>query len=61
MNPIDNSGDEPPRYTGGVHRASGWIRVETTHGRGRYDRDKQFDQPKMDVWLRKPAAPPVVD
>ena len=33
-------------------RASGWIRVGATQGRGRYDRDRQFDKPKKDVWLR---------
>ena len=45
---------ETPRYTGAVNRASGWIHVGTTHGRGRYDRDRQFNKPKMDVWLRPP-------
>ena len=29
---------ETPRYTGAVYRASGWIPVGTTQGRGRYDR-----------------------
>ena len=43
---------ETPRYTGAVYRASGWIRVGTTQGRGRYDRDRQSDKPKKDVWLR---------
>ena len=43
---------EMPRYTGAVYRASGWIHVGTTQGRGRYDRQKQFDKPKKDVWLR---------
>ena len=37
---------ETPRYTGAVYRASGWIRVGTTRGRGRYDK------PKKDIWLR---------
>ena len=27
---------ETPRYTGAVYRASGWIRVGTTQGRGRF-------------------------
>ena len=31
---------------------SGWTRVGTTQGRGRYDRDRQSDKPKKDVWLR---------
>ena len=43
---------ETPRYTGAVYRASGWTRVGTTQGRGRYDRDRQSDKPKKDVWLR---------
>ena len=37
---------ETPRYTGAVYRASGWIRVRTTQGQGRYDK------PRKDVWLR---------
>ena len=40
------------RHTGAVYRASGWTRVGTTQGRGRYDRDRQSDKPKKDVWLR---------
>ena len=43
---------ETPRYTGAVYRASGWLRVGTTQGRGRYDRDKRYDKPRKDVWLR---------
>ena len=43
---------ETPRYTCAVYRASGWTRVGTTQGRGRYDRDRQSDKPKKDVWLR---------
>ena len=43
---------ETPRYTGAVYKASGWVRVGTTQGRGRYDRDKQYDKPKKDIWLR---------
>ena len=43
---------ETPRYTGAVYRASGWLHVGTTQGRGRYDRQKQFDKPKKDIWLR---------
>ena len=43
---------ETPRYTGAVYRASGWIHVGTTQGRGRYDRDRRFDKPRKDVWLR---------
>ena len=46
---------ETPRYTGAVYKASGWLRVGTTQGRGRYDRDKLYDKPKKDIWLR--AAP----
>ena len=43
---------ETPRYTGAVYRASGWIHVGATQGRGRYDRDRQYGKPKKDVWLR---------
>ena len=35
---------ETPRYTGAVYKASGWIHVGTTQGRGRYDRDKLYDK-----------------
>ena len=40
------------RYTGAVYRASGWIHVGTTQGRGRYDRYTRRAQPKKDIWLR---------
>ncbi len=43
---------QTPRNTGAVYRASGWIRVGTTQGRGRYDRHKLYDKPRKDVWLR---------
>ena len=43
---------ETPRYTGAIYRASGWIPVGTTQGRGRYDTKKLFDKPKKDIWLR---------
>ena len=35
-----------PRYTGSVYKASGWIHVGATQGRGRYDRGKLYDKPK---------------
>ena len=43
---------ETPRYTGAVYRASGWTRVGTTQGRGRYDTHTKRAQPKKDIWLR---------
>ncbi len=43
---------ETPRYTGAVYKASGWIHVGATKGRGRYDRDKLYDKPRKDIWLR---------
>ena len=43
---------ETPRYTGAVYRASGWIRVGPTQGRGRYDTRNRYDKPKKDIWLR---------
>ena len=42
---------EIPRFTGTTYRASGWIHVGTTQGRGRYDRDKQYALAKKDIWL----------
>ena len=43
---------KPIVYTGAVYKASGWTRVGTTQGRGRYDRYSKRDQPKKDIWLR---------
>ena len=43
---------EPPRFTGALYKASGWTRVGTTQGRGRYDRHTRRDQPKKDIWVR---------
>ena len=43
---------ETPRYTGAVYRASGWIPIGSTQGRGRYDRYNKYDKPKKDIWLR---------
>ena len=43
---------ETPRFTGALYKASGWTRVGTTQGRGRYDRDKLFAKPIKDIWLR---------
>ena len=37
---------ETPRYTGALYKASGWIHVGTTQGRGRYDKHTKRDQPK---------------
>ena len=42
---------EVPRHNGGVYRASGWIRVGTTLGHGRYDRYNKADKPMKDIWL----------
>ena len=38
--------------TGAVYRASGWTRVGTTQGRGRYDRHTKRAHPKKHIWLR---------
>ena len=38
---------EAPRFNGGVYRASGWIRVGTTKGRGRYDTAKAVRQARQ--------------
>ena len=40
-----------PPYTGTLYKASGWINVGTTKGRGRYDRENKYDKPKKDIWL----------
>ena len=40
------------RYTGAVYRASGWIRVGATQGRGRYNMTNRSDKPRKDIWLR---------
>ena len=37
-------------FIGGT--ASGWLHVGATQGRGRYDRDKLYDKPRKDIWLR---------
>ena len=42
---------ETPRFTGAAYRASGWIHVGTTQGRGRYDIKKQYTLPKKHIWL----------
>ena len=42
----------PHRITGAVYRASGWIQVGTTQGRGRYDREKLCVKLRKDMWLR---------
>ena len=38
---------EVPRFTGGVYRASSWIRVGATKGRGRYDTANQYAQARQ--------------
>ena len=43
---------ETPRFTGTLYKASGWIHVGTTQGRGRYDRHTRRAVPKKDIWLR---------
>ncbi len=43
---------QTPRYTGAVYKASGWIRVATTKGRGRCDTHNKHGKPKKDIWLR---------
>ena len=42
---------EIPRFTGAVYKASGWIRVGTTRGRGKYDSKNECAKPKKDIWL----------
>ena len=40
---------ETARYTGGVYRACGWIRVGATQGRGCDDTNNRPDKPKKDI------------
>lgn len=42
---------EIPRFTGGCYKASNWIHVGTTTGRGRNDRKHEAKLPKKDIWL----------
>ncbi len=42
---------EIPRFSGITYKASGWIHVGTTQGRGRYDTKREFGKPKKDIWL----------
>ena len=37
---------ETPRFAGTIYKASGWIHVGTTQGRGRYDTHRKQDKPK---------------
>ena len=39
----------PPRFTGGVCKASGWIHAGVTQGRGRHDIHRRRDKPKKDI------------
>ncbi len=40
-----------PRFSGITYKASGWIQVETTQGRGRYDTRKELGKPIKAIWL----------
>ena len=43
---------ETPRFTGTVYKASGWIHVGTTQGRGRQDTHRQYALPRKHIWLK---------
>ena len=43
---------ETPRHMGTVYQASGWVNLELTQGRGRYDRYRQFDKPGKAIGLK---------
>ena len=43
---------ETPRFTGTVYKASGWIHIGTTQGRGRQDTHRQYPLPKKHIWLK---------
>ncbi len=40
-----------PRFSGITCKASGWTRVGTTRGRGKYDRKNEYAKPRKDIWL----------
>ena len=42
---------ETPRFSGITYKASGWIHVGATQGRGRYDTRKEFGKPIKAIWL----------
>ena len=42
---------EIPRFSGITYKASGWTRVGTTQGRGRYDTKNEYAKPKKQIWL----------
>ena len=41
---------EIPRFTGAVYKASGWIRVGTTRGRGKYDSKNEGSVSEVYAW-----------
>ena len=43
---------ETPRFIGTAYKASGWIHVGTTQGRGRQDTHRQCAVPKKHIWLK---------
>lgn len=43
---------ETPRFTGTVYKASGWIHVGTTQGRGRQDTARKYPVQKKHIWLK---------
>ena len=42
---------ETPRFSGITYKASGWIHVGDTQGRGRYDTKREFGKPIKAIWL----------
>ena len=42
---------ETPRFSGITYKASGWIHVGATQGRGRYDTKREFGKPIKAIWL----------
>ena len=43
---------ETPRFTGTAYKASGWIHVGATQGRGRQDTQRHYALPKKHIWLK---------
>ena len=40
---------EIPRFTGGAYKASGWVHVGTTRGRGKYDTNNECVKLNKDI------------
>jgi uncharacterized protein DUF4338 len=44
------------RFLGGCYKASNWIKVGDTQGRGKLDRDNEYREPVKSIWLKPLCA-----